>query len=74
MTPKLGKYNLIDQFGKGRIINPKTPHNPNLDNCGPWKQGQKSPIYKSKIIKKCCLINRGNRGKLHGKTPPQDKQ
>ena len=22
MTPKLGKYNLIDQFGQGRIINP----------------------------------------------------
>ena len=22
MTPKLEKYNLIDQFGQGRIINP----------------------------------------------------
>ena len=22
MTPKLGKYNLIDQFGQGKIINP----------------------------------------------------
>ena len=66
MNPKLGKYNLIDQFGQGRIINPNTPLNPSFVNCGPWKQVEKSPIYNLKD-KKCLLINQG---KPHGKKTP----
>ena len=51
MTFKLGKYNLIDKYGQGmiKILTPSL--NPNLDNCGPWKQGQKSPIYNIKELK-----------------------
>ena len=29
---------------KGGLFNPNTPPNPNLDNFGPWKLGQNSPI------------------------------
>ena len=50
MTPKLGKYNLIDRVQTREDYNPNTPLNPNLDNCGPWKQGHKSPKYNLKYI------------------------
>ena len=58
---------------KGGLIILTLPLNPNLDNCGPWQKGHKSPIYNLKD-KKICLINRGNRGKPHGKKNPQNKQ
>ena len=39
---------------------------------GPGNKAKSHPYINLKD-KKCFLINQGNRGKNHGKTPPQDK-
>ena len=35
-VPKLGNNYSNRHYDQGRINNPNTPLNPNLENCGPW--------------------------------------
>ena len=56
---------------KGRLFNPNTPLNPNLDNFGPWKLDKKSPRQSNE---KKLLNKLRKMGKTSWETPPQNKK